>query len=72
MHHIHDGFDERTRGEVLARAGLGILGILFEQAFVDLAFDIDIQPDPGFAVDQFDETRAAWPDPGSCSAPCGR
>ena len=40
----------------MARAGFGILGVLLQQAFVDLAFDINTQADPGLAVDQFEQT----------------
>ena len=54
-HDIHDGLDQRARGEVLARAALGVLGVLLQQAFVDFALDVDIQADPGFAVDQVDQ-----------------
>ena len=54
-HDIHNRLDERTRREVLTRSALGILRVLFEQTFVNLAFDINIQPDPGFTVDQFDQ-----------------
>ena len=54
-HDVDDGLDERAGGEVLARAGLGILGVLFEQAFVDFALDVQVHADPGFAVDQLDQ-----------------
>jgi hypothetical protein len=39
-HHVDDGIDQGARREVLAGAGLGVLGVLFEQAFVDIAFDV--------------------------------
>ena len=55
VHDFHHGLDEGPRGEVLARAALGILGVLFQQAFVDLALGVDVQPDPGLAVDQGDQ-----------------
>ena len=55
VHDIHNGLDKRTRREVLTRAALGILRVLFEQAFVDLTLDVNIQPDPGFAIYQFDQ-----------------
>jgi len=38
-HDLDDGIDQDARGEVLAGAGLGVLGVLFEQAFVDIALD---------------------------------
>ncbi len=55
-HHLHHRLDEWTRRKVLSRARFGILRILFEQTFVNLALGIDIQANPGFAVDQGNET----------------
>ena len=52
LHDVDDGLDERARGEILPGAGFGVLGVLLQQAFVDLAFDVHLQPDPGLAVDQ--------------------
>jgi hypothetical protein len=40
------GFDQRARGEVLAGAGLGVLGVAFEQVFVDGAFSVGAEHDP--------------------------
>jgi hypothetical protein len=54
-HHVDDSLDERTRGEVLAGAGLDVLGILLQQPLVDRAFHVDVEPDPRLAVDQLDE-----------------
>ena len=54
-HDIHNRLDERTRREVLTGSALGILGVLFQQTFVNLPFDVDVQPDSGFAVDQFNQ-----------------
>ena len=54
--HLHHCFDQWTRCEVLSRAGLHILGVPGEQAFIDVALHIDRQAKPGFAVDQTDET----------------
>ena len=54
-HDIDDRSDQRTRGEVLARARLDVLGVLLQQAFVDFALDVDVEADPRFAVDQLDQ-----------------
>ncbi len=49
--HLHHGLDQRARGEVLTRAALDVFGVFLQQALVDLAFDVDIEPDPGLLVD---------------------
>ncbi len=51
-HDIDNGLDQRTRGEVLAGAGLGVLGILFQQAFVGIALHVGAHRHPVFLVDQ--------------------
>jgi hypothetical protein len=38
-HDLDDGVDQDARREVLTGAGFRILGVFFEQAFVDIAFD---------------------------------
>ena len=51
-HDIHNRLDQRARGEVLAGAGLGVLGVLFQQAFVGIALHVGAHRHPGFLVDQ--------------------
>ena len=51
-HDIDDGLDQRTRREVLARAGLGVLRVLLQQALVGVALHIGAHRHPGFLVDQ--------------------
>ena len=54
-HDVHHGLDQRARREVLARARLDVLGVLFQQPLVDLALDVHVQADPGLAVDQLQQ-----------------
>ena len=51
-HHIHNGLDQRARSEVLAGAGLGVLGVLFQQAFVGIALHVGTHRHPLFLVDE--------------------
>jgi hypothetical protein len=51
-HHVHDCPDERTRSEVLSRAGLDVLGVLGKQSLVGIALDVSIKRHPLLAVDQ--------------------
>jgi len=57
-HDLDDGVDQDARREVLAGAGLGILRILFEEAFVDIALDVGAEGAPGFLVDEIDDEAA--------------
>jgi len=57
-HDFNDGVDQDTGREVLAGAGLGILGVLFEQAFVDVALDVGAERAPGLLVDEIDDEAA--------------
>ena len=57
-HRIHDGIDQDARREILAGAGLGILRVLFEQAFVDVAFDVGRERAPRLLVDEIDDEAA--------------
>ena len=54
-HDIHHGLDQRARGEVLAGAGLGVLGVLFQQAFVGIALHVGAHRHPVFLVDEVDD-----------------
>jgi hypothetical protein len=51
-HDLDDGINERTGREVLAGAGLGVLGVFFQKALVDIAFDIGGVCAPGFLIDE--------------------
>ncbi len=51
-HHVHDGFDERTRREVLAGAGLHVLGVALQQRLVGVALDVGAEAVPVLAVDE--------------------
>jgi hypothetical protein len=55
LHDLDHGLDERAGGEVLAGPFFRRSGILFQQAFVDLAFDIDVDRRPVLAIDHADE-----------------
>ena len=48
--HFDNGLDQRTRGEVLTRPALHVLGVLLQEALVDGALHIHVQADPGLAV----------------------
>jgi hypothetical protein len=54
-HALHHGLDERARREVLPGAALGVLGVLLQQALVDVALHIGAQQHPALAVDQVDQ-----------------
>lgn len=55
LHDIDDGADEGAGGEVLASALVGGAGGLFEEAFVDGAFDVDVHAGPILVGDHFDD-----------------
>ena len=57
-HDFNDGVDQDAGSEVLAGAGLGILGVLFEQTFVDVALDVGAERAPGLLVDEVDDEAA--------------
>jgi hypothetical protein len=44
-----DGIDQDAGSEVLAGAGLGVLGVPFEQALVDIALHVGAEGAPGFS-----------------------
>ena len=71
--HVHHRGDERARREVLARAAFHVLGVLLQQALRKR------RPSRRRKAKTTAPCRsgprsagAAWPGPGSCSAPCGR
>ena len=39
-HHVHDGLDQRARREVLAGAGLHVLGVALQQGLVGVALHV--------------------------------
>jgi hypothetical protein len=55
---LNDGVDQDAGREVLACAGLCILRVLFEQAFVDVALDVGAERAPRFLVDEVDDESA--------------
>ena len=57
-HDLDDGVDQDARREILAGPGLGVLGVLFEEAFVDVALDVGAQRAPGFLIDEIDDEAA--------------
>ena len=57
-HDFDDGVDQDARREILAGAGLGVLGILFEQTFVDVALDVGAERAPRFLIDEIDDEAA--------------
>lgn len=42
-------------GEILAGAGFGVLGVLFEDALVDVALGVGVEHHPLHAIDHFDQ-----------------
>ena len=54
-HALDHGADQGARGEVLARARLGVLGVLLQQPFVDVALDVRAEGDPVGVVHHVDE-----------------
>ncbi len=54
-HALHHGADQGARGEILARAGLGVLGVLFQQTFIDVALHIRAHHHPLGAVHHVDQ-----------------
>ena len=57
-HDFDDGVDQDARREVLTGTGLGVLRVLFEEAFVDIAFDVGAERAPGLLVDEIDDETA--------------
>jgi len=49
------GLDEGPQREILARAGLGVLGAFFDDAFVDVALRVGIEGRPGDVVHHLDD-----------------
>ena len=58
VHDLDDGLDQRPRCEVLAGAALGILRVLFEQAFVSVALDVSFERRPLLSVDEIGDEAA--------------
>ena len=52
---VHHRLDQRTRREVLAGAGLGVLRVLLQQALVGLALHVGAHRGPVFLVDKVDD-----------------
>ncbi len=52
---IDHGPDQRASGKILTGPGLGILGILFQQALVGIALDIGTHHRPVFLANQIDQ-----------------
>ena len=57
-HDLDDRPDQRPRREVLAGAGLDVLGVLLEQPLVGVALDVGVERQPRLAVDQVDDQAA--------------
>jgi len=58
LHHVDHRLDQRSGGEVLAGAGLGVGGVLLEQPFVGVALDVGVDSGPGLGLDQVDDQPA--------------
>ncbi|MNP19411.1 hypothetical protein D3C76_1119350 [compost metagenome] len=52
---VDDAVDQRARGEVLAGAGFGFAGVLFQQAFIQIAEAVAAGAEPVDAVEAFDQ-----------------
>jgi hypothetical protein len=50
---VDDAVDERARGEVLPGAGFGFAGVLFQQAFVEVAETVSLCAEPVDGVEAF-------------------
>ena len=55
LHHFDQPANQRSRREVLTRAGLDVLGVLLQQPLVRVALDVGVKREPGLAVDQVDD-----------------
>ena len=55
LHAVHDGLDQFSGREVLARALRRLLGRLGQQALVDVAFHVRVHGHPVFGIDQVDD-----------------
>lgn len=55
MRRRRHGLDERAWREVLAGAGLGVLGVLFADALVDVALGVGVERGAGDFVDHLEE-----------------
>src|SRR5208282_6310951 len=51
-HHVYDGADQGSRGEVLSRAALYVGSVLFEQAFIGVPLHVGFERGPLLLVDQ--------------------
>jgi hypothetical protein len=51
---VHHRRDQRARGEILARAGLDVLGALGEQFLVGVTLDVGVPAGPLFFIDEID------------------
>jgi hypothetical protein len=54
-HALDHGSDKCTRRKVLTRTGLGVLGVLFKQSFIDITFHVGIEDRPHLVVDHVDK-----------------
>ena len=69
--HVHHGLDQRTRSEVLAGAGLGVLRVLLQEAFVGVPFHVGAHRPTSFPCRSGRrQAAAAWTGPGTCSGTC--
>ena len=57
--HFDNGIDQGARREILPGAGFDLGGIALQEAFIDCAFDVDFEAEPGFVVNQLDEALQA-------------
>ena len=54
-HDLDHGLNQWSGGEVLSSPAFGVFGVFLQQTFVDVAFNIGIQANPGFVVNQLDQ-----------------
>ena len=55
-HTFDHGGDQGPRGEILTSSGFGVLGVLFEDALVDVALGVGAERDPLGVIDHLDES----------------
>jgi len=57
LHALHHRADHGARREVLAGAALGVLGVLLQQAFVQVALGVGVHAHPALGVDHLHQPR---------------
>src|SRR5262249_33860389 len=61
-HRLHNSLNQGSWGEILPGSCFGILGILLQQPFIGVSFDISVQDHPLFTVNEVCDqpTKLCW------------